>query len=715
MALQKIIAAMQPELTEEQLNILQKAYDVALQAHEDQKRKSGEPYIIHPLAVAEILAQDLEMDFEAVIAGILHDVIEDSPVTMEELEEIFGKNIALLVDGVTKLTRIKEKTHVQQQALNLHKMFLAMASDIRVVIIKLADRLHNMRTLQYRTVEKQKTIAQETLDIYAPLASRLGMYSLKSDLEDLSFRYLKPEYYKEIRRLVDRKRSERTEFVSEIITTLRSKLEEQGIKAEITGRPKHFYSIYKKMTEKDKSFDEIFDLTAVRVIVDTSKDCYSTLGVVHTLWTPLPGRFKDYIAMPKPNRYQSLHTTVIGMRKAPIEIQIRTREMHQIAEYGVAAHWKYKEGISSFDSNETKFAWLRQVLEFQQELKDVEEFVNSLKVDLFADQVFVFTPKGDVIDLPSGATPIDLAYRIHTAIGNRCIGAKVNNAIVNLDYQLKTGDIVNILTSKSANGPSRDWLKIARTSSARSRIRQWFKREQREENIERGQAQLNAEIKKLGYSGKSIINNKEHDFTTELIEDLNYVSFDDLLASIGYGNQSAISAANKLIESYRNEYEPESLLVENFEKEQKNTTITTRGVSIQGIDNALLRIAKCCHPIPGDNVIGYITRGKGVTIHRKECSNIPDRADDADRFIDVIWDEELKHLYPVPLQITVSDRPGAIYDILGAISILDINIAALNARGGIVYVTLELQNLEQLDNAMRRISSIKDIHQVRRI
>ncbi len=714
MDLATMISKIKFKLSEQQLALLKKAYTMAVKAHQDQVRESGEPYISHPLQVASLLAENLEMDFETIVAGLLHDVIEDSAISVEKIKKEFGANIALLVDGVTKLTRIKEKTRTQQQAHNLHKMFLAMASDIRVVIIKLADRLHNIRTLNCVSREKQLRVAKETLEIYAPLANRLGMNFLKSELEDQSLRYLKPEKYREIRHLIDKKRSEREDFVNEVISTLKFKLKEVNIIADIKGRPKHFYSIYKKMMDKQKTFDEIYDLTAVRIVVETVKDCYGALGVVHTMWTPLPGRFKDYIAMPKPNMYQSLHTTVIGLRKEPVEIQIRTEAMHHTAEYGIAAHWKYKEGVNQQNSFDSKLAWLRQVIEFQQELKDVEEFVDSLKVDLFSDQVFVFTPKGDVIDLPSGAVPIDFAYRIHTEVGNRCIGAKVNGAIVSLDYQLKTGDIVQILTSKSVHGPSRDWLKIAKTSSARSRIRQWFKREQREEHIEQGQEMLINEIKKTDYEPKLLLNNKEYDFIAYLLEDFNYISFDDLLAAIGYGNQSAAAIVNKLVDYYKDKYEPEDIIEKIIEAEQP-VELPSQGVEIQGISNALLKLARCCNPIPGDQVIGYITRGKGVTIHRIDCPNMLSKKDEVERFIDVMWDEDAQHTYPVPLQITASDKPGSIYDILGVISSIDVNISALHSRGGIIYVTLDVLNLKQLNNIVNKIKNIQDVTQVRRI
>jgi len=704
------------KLTPEQEEVLKKAYEVALEAHDQQMRASGAPYISHPVSVSIILAEDLEMDFETIVAGILHDVVEDSEMSSERIEEIFGSNIALLVDGVTKLTRIREKTRTEQQAHNLHKMFLAMAKDIRVVIIKLADRLHNMRTLSSVNTEKQMRIARETLEIYAPLANRLGMYFIKSELEDRALRFLKPQVYKEIQRLVDKKRSEREDFVSEVIKTLTQKLQEVDINADIMGRPKHFYSIYKKMIDKSKSFEEIYDLTAVRIIVESVKDCYGALGVVHTMWTPLPGRFKDYIAMPKPNMYQSLHTTVIGLRKEPVEIQIRTLEMHRTAEYGIAAHWKYKEGLDNQSDFDDKLAWLRQVMDFQNELRDVEEFVDSLKVDLFSDQVFVFTPKGDVIDLPSGAIPIDFAYRIHTEIGNRCIGAKVNGAIVPLDYELQTGDIVQILTSKSAHGPSRDWLKKVRTSSARSRIRQWFKKEQREENIEHGLSQLRSELKKLGYGSKSILQNKEYNFVDDVLDDFSYSSYDDLLANIGYGNQSAESIANRLVEYYREKYETENVIEKIIEEEQAPVDVSTNGIAIQGIDNALLKLAKCCNPIPGDEVVGYITRGKGVTIHRSDCPNVlAKKEDEEERLIDVMWSEDDSLVYPVPLQINLTNRPGSIYDVLGEVSKMDINISALHTRGGIVYVTLEVKNKEQLNQVINKINSVRDVERVRRV
>lgn len=715
MVFDDLLQRVAPYYTEEQLNKLKYAYDYAYEAHIDQFRADGAPYITHPLAIAFILADKLEMDYETIIAALLHDVVEDTYVTMQEVLEHFGPGVALLVDGVTKLTRIKEKTKTEQQAHNLHKMFLAMAKDIRVVIIKLADRLHNMRTLKYLTPEQQQRIATETLEIYAPLANRLGISYIKSELEDISFRFLLPEAYHEIKLQVDKKRSVREQMIKETIADLQKKLQEVQIQAEIKGRPKHFYSIYKKMKAKNRSFSEIYDLAAVRIIVENVKDCYGALGVVHTMWTPIPGRFKDYIAMPKPNMYQSLHTSVFRTRGEPIEIQIRTMEMHITAEYGIAAHWKYKEGINKHIDIEEKLAWLRQVIEFQQELRDEEEFIDSLKVDLFSDQVFIFTPKGDVINLPSEATPIDFAYRIHTEIGNRCIGAKVNGHIVPLDYNLKTGDIVSILTSKSANGPSRDWLNIVKTSTARSRIRQWFKREQREENIERGQEMLNREFKKANYKLKDVISLKTYDLINELIEEMNYNSFDDLLAAIGFGTESALGVSRKLIERYREIVEPEEVIATLMKEEQLDHKRVVKGISMGGIDNTLLKLARCCNPIPGDAVIGYITRGNGVSIHRVTCPNMIARQGESERFIEVNWQNTSHTAYPVQLQITVRDRPGAIYDILGIISGKSINIASLHSKGGIIYMTVEVQHKNELEEVMRKIDMIKDVDSVRRL
>lgn len=715
MELTEMLNRILDKFTGEKREILLKAYEVAAEAHSSQVRDSGVPYITHPVRVALILAEDLEMDFETIVAGILHDVIEDSDITYSDLESRFGSNIAALVDGVTKLSRLSERSRTEQQAHNLHKMFLAMAKDIRVVIIKLADRLHNMRTLENVSDEKKERTSRETMEIYAPLASRLGMYNIKKELEDISFYYLKPDAYKEIQRLVDKKQSERQDFVNDIIAALKERLDSVGIKAEISGRPKHFASIYMKMINQGRSFEEIYDLTAVRLIVDTVTDCYGALGIVHTLWTPLPGRFKDYIAMPKPNMYQSLHTTVIGLRKEPVEIQIRTKEMHQTAEYGIAAHWKYKEGIEGESSVDIKLAWLRQVMDFQNELRDVEEFVDSLKMDLFADQVFVFTPKGDVIDLPAGATPLDFAYRIHTEIGHRCIGTKVNGAIVPLDHVLSTGDIVQILTSKTASGPSRDWLRKVKTSGAKSKIRQWFKREQREEHIEQGYNMLKADFKRRNYDNKSILQNKEYNFVDDVLDDLHYTSMDDMLAAIGYGNVTVESVASRFIDYYREKYEAEQVFEDIIAKE-KPLDVAAGGVRIQGIDNALIKLAKCCNPIPGDAIIGYITRGRGVTIHRADCQNVlyQSEAEEA-RYIDVLWADNSNILYPVPVQIVTSDRPGAIHAVLGEVSKMDINIFAMHSRGGTVYVTLEVRNVRQLNEIMRKINNVKDVTMVRRI
>lgn len=704
----------------EKLEQLRAAYTFAETAHQGQKRVSGEPYITHPLGVAHILAE-LELDLETLVAALLHDVVEDTRTTLEDVEREFGEEIALLVDGVTKLGRLKEKTKTEQQAENLRKMFLAMARDIRVVLIKLADRLHNMRTLQYLPLSKQQEVASETLEIFAPLAHRLGISRIQWELEDLAFRYLEPRRYQEIARRVARKRSEREQIIAEAIRTLKSALDEMGIAADIQGRPKHFYSIYRKMKGKHKDFSEIYDLTAIRVLVESVKDCYGVLGVVHTMWKPIPGRFKDYIAMPKPNMYQSLHTTVIGVRGEPIEIQIRTWEMHQTAEYGIAAHWRYKEGTVRDPDFEEKLAWLRQILEWQQELRDAEEFMDSLKIEVFADQVFVFTPKGDVIDLPAGATPIDFAYRIHTQVGHRCIGAKANGRIVPLYYKLQNGDIVEILTSKVANGPSRDWLNIVKTSSAKSRIRQWFKRQQREENIERGRILLDREIQKLGYT-TSDVTTKDDTVVAEILEELNYVAYDDLLAAIGFGNESAASIANKLVDKYKEIFEPETALEEELLLENEQLEVVQpKGVRVSGVDNALISLAKCCNPVPGDDIIGFVTRGRGVSIHLRDCPNVQRiMQTEPQRLIEVEWEQSEERRFPVRLQITGKDRPGLLHDVMAVLSERRINIISFHAKtdihhNAIVLMTVEVADAPELKKLMKSINQLDDIYTVHRL
>jgi guanosine-3',5'-bis(diphosphate) 3'-pyrophosphohydrolase len=658
------------------LSLVVKAFEFADQAHSGQFRISGEPYIQHPLGVAFILAE-LELDTITITASLLHDVVEDTQFTLQNIKDDFGEEVALLVDGVTKLSRIEYKSKEEQQVENLRKMFFAMAKDIRVILIKLADRLHNMRTLKYLPIRKQKKIAQETLEVYAPLAHRLGIFRIKWELEDTAFRYLEPDKYYELVEKVAKKRQERERYINQVMGSLKAKLEEVGIKAEIQGRPKHLHSIYQKMVEQDKDFREIYDLTAIRVIVGSIKDCYGTLGVIHTLWKPVPGRFKDYIAMPKINMYQSLHTTVIGPEGEPLEIQIRTWDMHRTAEYGIAAHWRYKEGTKSSEEFDKKLFWLRQLLEWQHDLRDAREFMETLKIDLFADEVFLFTPKGDVIDLPAGSCPIDFAYRIHTDIGHRCIGAKVNGHLVPLDYKLQNGDIVEVVTSKLANGPSRDWLKLVRTPQAKARIRQWFKKERREENITRGRENLEKEIRKQGYEPHELLTNGPLE---AVLERFSLSNGEDLFTAVGYGGLTVNQVITRLKEEYRRlNPEAETLPALPDIKPRPQTSVGSHGVQVKGMDNLLVRLSHCCNPVPGDPIIGYITRGRGVSVHRINCPNVAFLSD-PERLIEVNWHQDQAASFAADVELAAMDRPALLSDVMNVLSDMRTRISAVNAR-----------------------------------
>ncbi|ACX51533.1 (p)ppGpp synthetase I, SpoT/RelA [Ammonifex degensii KC4] len=688
--------------------LLRKAFDFAQAKHAGQRRFSGEPFLSHPVAVARILAE-LELDTETIVAGLLHDVVEDTGTTLEEIEHEFGAEIAALVDGVTKLSRLQFRSQEEQQAENLRKMFVAMAKDVRVVLIKLADRLHNLRTLQYLPPEKQRAIAKETLEIFAPLAHRLGIYRLKWELEDLAFRYLEPERYRELAAKVAKTRAAREEYTRELIAILQKRLEEAGIKAELMGRPKNLYSIYQKMLRDGKEYSEIYDRTGIRALVETVRDCYAVLGVVHTLWKPVPGRFKDYIAMPKENMYQSLHTTVIGPQGEPVEVQIRTYEMHRTAEYGIAAHWRYKEGQTRDKQLEAKFAWLRELLEWVQEMRDAREFMERLKIDVFSDVVFVFTPKGDVVELPAGAVPLDFAYRIHTEVGHRYKGAKVNGRLVPLDYQLKTGDIVEIITGPKPN-PSRDWLNVVRTSQARSRIRQWFKREFREEAKALGRELLEKEARRLGLPLEELKEEK----LLEQARRFNLQTVEDLYVALAQG---AVTPSS-ILRADLKEKEKATPPAENRAKRRSNGHCP--GVRVVGADNVLVRLAHCCHPIPGDPIIGYITRGRGISVHHRDCRNVAVWQErEKERLVEVFWEEGVETPFDVRLEISAVDRAGLLGDVMEVLADMKISASWVEARGNRRMATIEftarVRNKEQLDYLMRKISRVKDVFEVRRV
>lgn len=697
-----------------------KAYNLAEEAHKDQRRVSGEPYILHPLAVAQILA-DMKIDTTTITASLLHDVVEDTSYTLEDIKKMFGKEVAFLVDGVTKLSRLNYRTKEDQQFNSMRKMFLAMAKDVRVVVIKLADRLHNMRTLRYMRSDKQKRIAQETLEIFAPLAHRLGIFNIKWELEDLSFRYLEPDKYYDLVDQMKQKRHVREEIVNEAIDVLKKALDDAHIHCEINGRPKHFYSIYKKMKKDNRDLSQVYDLFAIRVIVDDVKDCYGVLGIVHSLWKPLPYRFKDYIAMPKPNNYQSLHTTVIGTRGQPVEIQIRTWEMHHIAEYGVAAHWRYKEGnqTANKDAFDEKMGWLRNLLEWQ-DTSNPKEFVNALKLDAFSDEVFVFSPRGDVIDLPQGSIPIDFAYRIHTDVGHRCVGAKINGKIVPLDYKLKNGDIVEIITSKVGK-PSLDWLNIVGSSESRSKIRSWFKKENREENIAKGLDALERECKRLGHDWKAL---NVGGRLGRVAKQMNAGSEDDLVAAVGYGGFAVNTVLIKLLELHKKDLQKQeektnSLAALEKLKTKKPVKHNGTGILVKGEPGLLVRLAKCCSPVPGDPIIGFITRGRGVSVHRADCPNVTHGQNDVDRLIDVEWDYDGNERFEVNMEIVAYDRTGIMAEIMATLAEMKISILSVNAKTSdtknvTIHMGISIKDLAQFEFVATKIRRLKDVYAVER-
>lgn len=721
MTMDELIKKASVYLDQEDIELLQEAYMFAKEAHRGQVRKSGEPYITHPVEVAGILV-NLKMDVTTIISGFLHDVVEDTPVTLDDIREKFGDNVAELVDGVTKLRHFEYTSKEDQQAENHRKMFVAMARDLRCVIVKLADRLHNMRTLKFMTKEKQLQKANETLEIFAPLANRLGISAIKWELEDISLRYLKPQQYYKIVNLMKQKRDEREAYIKQVVEDLKQYVKSVHIEAEISGRPKHIYSIYRKMVNQHKQFNEIYDLFAVRIIVESIKDCYAILGIIHTHWKPMPGRFKDYIAMPKANMYQSLHTTVIGPKGDPLEVQIRTEEMHDVAEYGIAAHWAYKEGKTRNINNkfEDKLTWFREILEYQKETDDAKEFMESLKMDLFSDTVFVFTPKGDVIELPVGSVPIDFAYRIHTEIGNQTVGARVNGKMVPLDYKLKTGDIVEVITSKHSYGPSRDWLKIAKSSAVKNKIRQWFKRQQRQENVAKGREMIEKELRNRNASIKDTLTEEN---IASVVKKYNFSHENELFAAVGYNGIPAKQVALHLTEDGKKGGETEQEEAAKQIPGPRPTASrrkTSLGVQVKGVDNLLVRLARCCNPVPGDLIVGYITRGRGVTVHREDCPNI--KNEEAQRLIKVEWEnnESKAKEYNVDIEISGYDRNGLLNEVLQCVSDAHTAINAVTGRAdknkvATIHMTIAITNIDHLYRVVDKIKRIPDIYSVRRV
>ena len=720
-ALKEFMDYVHSYLSDDECDQIMKAFTLADKAHEGQFRASGEPYIMHPLAVAEILAH-LQIDHITLMAALLHDVVEDTEYTKEDIEKLFGSEVAFLVDGVTKLNQFQYETKEDRQMEHYRKMILAMAKDVRVVVIKLGDRLHNMRTLKHMRSDKQKRIAKETLEIFAPLAHRLGIFNVKWELEDLSFRYLEPDKYYDLVDQMKQKRQAREDIVNDTMAQLTKALGEAGIKADIKGRPKHFYSIYKKMKKDNRDLSQIYDLLAVRVIVDTVPDCYAVLGIAHSLWKPLPYRFKDYISMPKSNMYQSLHTTVIGTMGQPVEIQIRTWEMHRVSEYGVAAHWRYKEGNKNGDKDfDQKVAWLRQVLEWQ-DTSNPKELVNALKLDVFSGEVFVFTPKGDVVKLPIGSVPLDFAYRVHTDVGHRCVGAKVNGKIVPLDYTLQNGDIVDIITSKTGK-PSLDWLNIVGSSESKNKIRNWFKRENKEENIEKGLEALEREAKRLNYSWKELCSDNR---IQQVVKQLKSNTENELYAACGYGGIPVSTVLLRLVELYKKSKEHEESrktteqIIEKLKVQGAKKAKNGTGVLVKGEPGVMVRMAKCCNPVPGDDIIGYITRGRGVSVHRSDCTSLGHTPEDLERMIEVSWDESSSESFHVGIDIQAYDRSGILMEVMAVLSELKITITNMNAKvlentkNVIINIVVEIRDISQLDFVMTKLRRIREVYTVQR-
>ena len=701
---------------------IKKAYSYAENKHKNQYRKSGEPYIIHPLHVAYTLAK-LGLDTQTICAALLHDVVEDTNACYGDIEKEFGTEIAQIVEGVTKITELFKSVE-EKQAENYNKMFGAMEKDIRIIILKLADRLHNINTLEHLKRDRQIAISKETIELYAPIAYKLGMYELKTQLEDGAFKYLYPEEYHELVEGINKKREERLKFIEKIMADIRVQLKKQHIDAEVTGRAKHLYSIYRKMKRDNKTLDQIYDLFALRILVNSIKDCYAALGVVHEMYSPMPGRFKDYIAVPKPNMYQSIHTTLLGDKGTPFEVQIRTWDMHRIAEYGIAAHWAYKEASyfgkkQSVKVEEDKLAWLRESLEWQKDMQDPQEFLTTLKTELFEDEVYVFTPKGAIKILPRNATPIDFAYSIHEEIGNHMTGCKINSKMMPIITPLKSGDIIEIITSDNSKGPSRDWLKFVKSTKAKNKINGWFKKAEKSENIEKGKDLIEKEIKRIGMSHVELF---KQEYIDAMLDRYKYKNLEDMYAAVGFGANSAVKVIARMLQEYRKEHQEENVeeKIEELRKQKESKQKpSSSGVVVEGIDNCLVKLSKCCNPLPGDEIIGYITKGRGVSVHRKDCVNVKDLLTEENRIIDVKWYEEAKENYNVTLEVLANDRKGLLVDILNTVketkaNLMGVSTKTTKERIAIMDIDLEVENIEELNKVIRNIKKVDSVYEVRR-
>ena len=722
--IQKVIAKKKAVTKRADNRLILKAFNFANKYHEGQKRRSGEPYIIHPLNVAYILA-GIGLDDATICAALLHDVVEDTEITNEDLVKQFGLEIAEMVAGVTKLGTMPFESMEEQQAEDYRKMFLAMGKDIRVIIIKLADRLHNMRTLKHLARDRQIANAKETMEIYAPLANRLGLYSLKWELEDLSFKYLYPEEYHELVTAIDKKRDERLKFIEKIMDDIRLQLKKSRISAEVTGRAKHLYSIYKKMQRDNKTIDQIYDLFALRILVNTVRDCYLALGIVHDMYSPMPGRFKDYISVPKPNMYQSIHTTLLGEKGTPFEVQIRTWEMHKVAEYGIAAHWAYKEanfmgrGKQVVKVEDDKLAWLRESLEWQRDMQDPQEFLDTLKTELFEDEVYVFTPKGKILVLPRGATSIDFAYQIHAEIGNHMTGCKINSKMMPILTPLKNGDIVEVITSENSKGPSRDWLKFVKSTRAKNKIQQWFKKTEKAQNIEKGKELIDKEAKRIKISHEDLF---KEEYINVMLERYGYKTLDEMYAAVGFGGMSPVKIIARMLIEYRKEHNEENIekKIEELSKRKQNKPKPSgSGIVVKGIDNCLVRLAKCCNPLPGDEIVGYITKGRGVSVHRKDCENVKELLTEDNRMIDVEWYKHEQSAYNVELEVFSNDRDGLLADILRKIGetkahIMGVNTKTTKERIAIIAITMEIENLQELNKVIKLLRQVESVYEVKR-